>query len=52
MRAMRACVRACKAYNADRSHTQYTTQIDHYDNLGHLFDTMRRINVILIDLSR
>lgn len=31
---------------------QYTTQIDHYDNLGHLFDTMRRINVILIDLSR
>ncbi|ELR19551.1 adenylosuccinate lyase, putative [Acanthamoeba castellanii str. Neff] len=30
----------------------YTTQIDHYDNLGHLFDTMRRINVILIDLSR
>jgi adenylosuccinate lyase len=31
---------------------QYTTQIDHYDNLAQLFDTMRRINVILIDLCR
>jgi adenylosuccinate lyase len=29
-----------------------TTQIDHYDNLAALFDNMRRINVILIDLSR
>jgi adenylosuccinate lyase len=29
-----------------------TTQIEHYDNLAALFDNMRRINVILIDLSR
>jgi adenylosuccinate lyase len=29
-----------------------TTQIDHYDNLAALFDNMRRINVILIDLAR
>ncbi|MBK8882400.1 MAG: adenylosuccinate lyase [Bacteroidales bacterium] len=29
-----------------------TTQIDHYDNLAALFDNMRRINVILIDMAR
>ncbi len=29
-----------------------TTQIEHYDNLAALFDNLRRINVILIDLSR
>ncbi len=29
-----------------------TTQIEHYDNLAALFDNMRRINVILTDLSR
>jgi adenylosuccinate lyase len=29
-----------------------TTQIEHYDNLAALFDAMRRINVILIDLAR
>ncbi len=29
-----------------------TTQIDHYDNLAAIFDCLRRINVILIDLSR
>lgn len=34
----------------DRS--QPTTQIEHYDNLAALFDNMRRINVILIDMSR
>ena len=33
-----------------RSHP--TTQIEHYDNLAALFDNMKRINVILIDLSR
>jgi adenylosuccinate lyase len=33
-----------------RSHP--TTQIEHYDNMAALFDNMRRINVILIDLSR
>lgn len=34
----------------ERSHP--TTQIEHYDNLAALFDNMRRINVILIDLAR
>lgn len=29
-----------------------TTQIEHYDNLAALFDNMKRINVILIDLAR
>jgi adenylosuccinate lyase len=29
-----------------------TTQIEHYDNLAALFDNMRRINVIIIDLCR
>jgi len=31
---------------------QYTTQISNYDNLGALFDAMRRINTIIIDLDR
>ena len=34
----------------ERSHP--TTQIEHYDNLAALFDNMRRINIILIDLAR
>lgn len=29
-----------------------TTQIEHYDNLAALFDTLKRINTILIDLDR
>jgi adenylosuccinate lyase len=29
-----------------------TTQIEHYDNLAALFDNLRRINVILLDLAR
>ena len=29
-----------------------TTQIEHYDNLAAIFDAMRRINTILIDLCR
>lgn len=29
-----------------------TTQIEHYDNLAALFDTLKRINTILIDFSR
>jgi adenylosuccinate lyase len=29
-----------------------TTQIEHYDNLAALFDNIRRINLILIDLCR
>jgi len=32
--------------------TQYTTQIENYDNLGAVFHNMARINTILIDLSR
>lgn len=31
---------------------QFTTQIEHYDNLAAHFDCMKRINNILIDLSR
>lgn len=31
---------------------QYTTQIEHYDNLAAQFDTLKRINTILIDFSR
>jgi len=34
------------------SRSRVTTQIEHYDNLAALFDCLRRINVILIDLSR
>ena len=29
-----------------------TTQIDHYDNLSAIFDALRRINTVLVDLSR
>jgi adenylosuccinate lyase len=32
--------------------SQYTTQIEHYDNLAAQCDAMKRINTILIDLSR
>ena len=32
--------------------SQPTTQIEHYDNLAALFDNMRRINIILIDMAR
>jgi len=32
--------------------SQVTTQIEHYDNLAALFDNLKRINNILIDLSR
>lgn len=31
---------------------QYTTQISNYDNLGAIFDAMKRINTIMIDLNR
>ena len=31
---------------------QYTTQIEHYDNLAAHFDAIKRINTILIDLCR
>ena len=39
-----------KYLGLDRSQT--TTQIEHYDNLAALFDNMKRINTILVDLSR
>ncbi len=31
---------------------QYTTQIEHYDNLAAQFDALKRINTILIDFAR
>ncbi len=31
---------------------QWTTQISNYDNLGSVFDALRRINTIIIDLDR
>ncbi len=31
---------------------QFTTQIEHYDNLAAQFDTMKRINTILMDLCK
>jgi len=31
---------------------QYTTQIEHYDNMGAAFDAIKRINTILLDLCR
>ncbi len=34
------------------SRSQHTTQIEHYDNLAAMFDAMKRVNTILIDLSR
>lgn len=34
----------------DRSQT--TTQIEHYDNLASLFDALKRINTIILDLNR
>lgn len=39
-----------KRLGLDRSQT--TTQIEHYDNLAALFDGLKRINTILIDLNR
>jgi adenylosuccinate lyase len=36
--------------NLDRSQT--TTQIEHYDNMAAIFDNIKRINTILIDLCR
>jgi adenylosuccinate lyase len=36
--------------NLDRE--QFTTQISNYDNLAAIFDNLKRINTILLDLSR
>jgi adenylosuccinate lyase len=38
--------------NLGLNRSQTTTQIDHYDNLAALFDTMKRINTIVLDLDR
>ncbi|HZH71611.1 MAG TPA: adenylosuccinate lyase [Mariniphaga sp.] len=32
--------------------SQYTTQIAHYDNYGAIFDCIKRINTIILDLDR
>jgi adenylosuccinate lyase len=32
--------------------SQYTTQIAHYDNYGAIFDAMKRVNNIVLDLDR
>ncbi|MDE7122815.1 MAG: adenylosuccinate lyase, partial [Alistipes sp.] len=34
------------------SRSQYTTQIEHYDNLAAIFDCLRRVDTILTDLCR
>ena len=31
---------------------QYTTQVDHYDNYGEIFDNLHRINTIMIDMCQ
>lgn len=38
--------------NLGLNRSQTTTQIDHYDNLAALFDVLRRINTIILDLDR
>jgi adenylosuccinate lyase len=39
----------CKKFDITRN--KWTTQVDHYDNLTELFDILKRINTILIDLN-
>jgi len=34
------------------SRSQYTTQIEHYDNLAAIFDNLKRIDTILVDFAR
>ncbi|MBU0764091.1 MAG: adenylosuccinate lyase [Bacteroidetes bacterium] len=36
----------------DLERSQTTTQIDHYDNIAAIFDNLKRINTILIDMCR
>jgi adenylosuccinate lyase len=38
--------------NLGLKRSQTTTQIEHYDNLAALFDVMKRINTIVLDLDR
>ena len=44
------CDKFCTDLGLSRSFP--TTQIEHYDNLAAFFDNLKRINTILIDLSR
>ena len=39
-----------KSFNLYRN--RFTTQIDHYDNFSEIFDIIKRINIILIDLNQ
>ena len=39
----------CKTFHVKRN--KLTTQVDHYDNLTELFDILKRINTIFIDLN-
>jgi adenylosuccinate lyase len=48
-------VRLADAFCAERlgmPRQRFTTQIEHYDNMAAVFDAMRRINTVLIDLCR
>jgi adenylosuccinate lyase len=36
----------------DMERQQFTTQIDHYDGMAEVFDAMKRINTVLVDLCR
>ncbi len=40
------------AENLGLQREQYTTQISNYDNLAALFDAMRRINIIIMDMDK
>lgn len=40
----------CEKLGLERE--QYTTQISNYDHLGAIFDAIRRINTVIIDLDR
>lgn len=45
----------CNRFVAERlglEREEYTTQISNYDGLGEVFDAMKRINTIMIDLDR
>ncbi|MBN8702610.1 MAG: adenylosuccinate lyase [Bacteroidetes bacterium] len=38
--------------NLQLKRLKYTTQIEHYDNMAALFDCLKRINTILLDLNK
>ncbi|PKR81241.1 adenylosuccinate lyase [Brumimicrobium salinarum] len=40
------------SHHLQLTRSQTTTQIEHYDNIAALFDAMKRINSIIIDLNR